>query len=190
LAPSRWRDFERRACRPAIFESLRFCKPSRQRATLTAAQIFMPQVEARRPLSFAQMNTRLLNQPSNATRRRSTERSRTAPPPTSTRRTLFASLASLKGGEGRGEESNCLPLNKLSIFKLTLFDLGAFLVQIPRPSMSARWQAERPRTASCLNSQRIASHAGMEYQKDLFTRLPAAKLTQLNAFTPAAWAKA
>ena len=150
----------------------------------------MPQVEARRPLSFAQMNTRLLNQPSNATRRRSTERSRTAPPPTSTRRTLFASLASLKGGEGRGEESNCLPLNKLSIFKLTLFDLGAFLVQIPRPSMSARWQAERPRTASCLNSQRIASHAGMEYQKDLFTRLPAAKLTQLNAFTPSAWAKA
>jgi hypothetical protein len=26
--------------------------------------------------------------------------------------------------------------------------------------------------------------------KDLFTRLPAAKITQINEFTPAAWAKA
>jgi hypothetical protein len=29
-----------------------------------------------------------------------------------------------------------------------------------------------------------------DYLKDLFTRLPAAKITQIKAFTPAAWAKA
>jgi transposase len=29
-----------------------------------------------------------------------------------------------------------------------------------------------------------------EYLKDLFTRLPAAKITQIKEFTPAAWAKA
>ena len=29
-----------------------------------------------------------------------------------------------------------------------------------------------------------------DYLKDLFTRLPAAKITQINEFTPAAWAKA
>jgi hypothetical protein len=29
-----------------------------------------------------------------------------------------------------------------------------------------------------------------DYLKDLFTRLPAAKITQIRAFTPAAWAKA
>jgi transposase len=29
-----------------------------------------------------------------------------------------------------------------------------------------------------------------EYLKDLFTRLPAAKITQIHEFTPAAWAKA
>jgi len=57
LVPSRWRDFERRADRLAIFESLRFGKRSRQRATLTSARIFMPQVAARRRLSFAQMDT-------------------------------------------------------------------------------------------------------------------------------------
>jgi transposase len=28
-----------------------------------------------------------------------------------------------------------------------------------------------------------------EYLKDLFTRLPAAKITQIKDFTPAAWAK-
>jgi len=29
-----------------------------------------------------------------------------------------------------------------------------------------------------------------EYLKDLFTRLPAAKITQIKEFTPAAWARA
>ncbi|MEI6392594.1 MAG: transposase domain-containing protein [Verrucomicrobiota bacterium] len=29
-----------------------------------------------------------------------------------------------------------------------------------------------------------------EYLKDLFTRLPAAKITQIKEFTPAAWANA
>jgi len=29
-----------------------------------------------------------------------------------------------------------------------------------------------------------------DYLKDLFTRLPAAKITQIREFTPAAWAKA
>jgi hypothetical protein len=29
-----------------------------------------------------------------------------------------------------------------------------------------------------------------EYLKDLFTRLPAAKITQIRDFTPTAWAKA
>ena len=29
-----------------------------------------------------------------------------------------------------------------------------------------------------------------EYLKDLFTQLPAAKITQIKEFTPAAWAKA
>jgi hypothetical protein len=29
-----------------------------------------------------------------------------------------------------------------------------------------------------------------DYLKDLFTRLPAAKITQIKEFTPAAWAKA
>jgi hypothetical protein len=29
-----------------------------------------------------------------------------------------------------------------------------------------------------------------EYLKDLFTRLPSAKITEIRRFTPAAWAKA
>lgn len=29
-----------------------------------------------------------------------------------------------------------------------------------------------------------------DYLKDLFTRLPAAKITQIKQFTPAAWARA
>jgi hypothetical protein len=29
-----------------------------------------------------------------------------------------------------------------------------------------------------------------DYLKDLFTRLPAAKITEIEQFTPAAWAKA
>ena len=92
-----------------------------------------------------------------------TERPRSALSPTAIRRPLFASLASPKGGEGRGEESNCLSLNKLSIFKQTLFSLRNLVVQTPCPSMSARWQAERPRTASCLNSQRVANPGAWRY---------------------------
>ena len=30
---------------------------------------------------------------------------------------------------------------------------------------------------------------GFDYLKDLFTRLPAAKITQIKEFTPAAWVK-
>jgi hypothetical protein len=33
-------------------------------------------------------------------------------------------------------------------------------------------------------------HQPVEYLKDLFTRLPAAKITQIKDFTPAGWAKA
>jgi len=32
--------------------------------------------------------------------------------------------------------------------------------------------------------------APYDYLKDLFTRLPAAKITQIKEFTPSAWAKA
>jgi hypothetical protein len=41
-----------------------------------------------------------------------------------------------------------------------------------------------------LGSCRQHSINPFDYLKDLFTRLPAAKITQINDFTPAAWAKA
>jgi len=57
LAKTRLRDFERQTYRLTIFEYLRFCKHSRQRATLTSARNFMQQVEERRRLPAAQLAT-------------------------------------------------------------------------------------------------------------------------------------
>ena len=42
---------------------------------------------------------------------------------------------------------------------------------------------------SLLGSCRRRGINPFDYLKDLFTRLPAAKITQINEFTPAAWAK-
>jgi integron integrase len=54
LAQARLRDFDRRAYRLAIFEYLRYCKHSRQRATLASARDFMHQVEETRRLPGSQ----------------------------------------------------------------------------------------------------------------------------------------
>ena len=43
---------------------------------------------------------------------------------------------------------------------------------------------------SLLGSCRRQDVNPFDYMKDLFTRLPAAKITQIKDFTPAAWAKA
>lgn len=55
LAQTRLRDSERRDYRLALFEFLRFCKQSRQRATLASARSFMQQVEERRRLPVSQL---------------------------------------------------------------------------------------------------------------------------------------
>jgi len=41
-----------------------------------------------------------------------------------------------------------------------------------------------------LGSYRRQGVNSFDYLKDLFTRLPAAKITQIHQFTPTAWAKA
>jgi len=51
----------------------------------------------------------------------------------------------------------------------------------------------RPRSAvnyTLLGSCRRHGINPFQYLKDLFTRLPAAKISQIKEFTPAAWAKA
>jgi integron integrase len=55
LAQARLRDLERQAYRLAIFEFLRFCKRSRQRATVVAARDFMQDVVDRRRLGVSQL---------------------------------------------------------------------------------------------------------------------------------------
>jgi integron integrase len=55
LAQARLRDLERQAYRLAIFEFLRFCKRSRQRATVEAARDFMQDVVDRRRLGVSQL---------------------------------------------------------------------------------------------------------------------------------------
>ena len=55
LARVRLKDLERRAYRSAILEYLRFCKQSRQQATVASARKFMEQVEARRRLGVSQL---------------------------------------------------------------------------------------------------------------------------------------
>ena len=56
LAQARLRDFERQAYRLAIFEYLRFCKHSRQRASIDSARAFMQQVEDRRQVRVSQLS--------------------------------------------------------------------------------------------------------------------------------------
>jgi hypothetical protein len=48
----------------------------------------------------------------------------------------------------------------------------------------------RIRAATLPGSCRRHGINPFDYPKDLFTRLPAAKITQIKEFTPAAWAKA
>ncbi len=55
LAQARLRDLDRQAYRLAIFEFLRFCKRSRQRATVGAARDFMQDVVDRRRLGASQL---------------------------------------------------------------------------------------------------------------------------------------
>jgi hypothetical protein len=55
LAQSRLRDFERQAYHIAILEFLRFCKYSRQQASIDSARGFMQQVEDRRQLKVSQL---------------------------------------------------------------------------------------------------------------------------------------
>jgi integron integrase len=57
LAQSGLRDVDRRDFRIAIFEYLRFCKQSRQRATVASARSFMQQVEDRRRVPTAQLKS-------------------------------------------------------------------------------------------------------------------------------------
>jgi integron integrase len=57
LAKAPLKDLERRAYYRAIVEYLRFCKQSRQRATVASARMFMVQVDARRRLGASQMAT-------------------------------------------------------------------------------------------------------------------------------------
>jgi integron integrase len=55
LAKSPLKELERRAYYRAIVEYLRFCKQSRQRATVASARLFMEQAEARRRLGVSQL---------------------------------------------------------------------------------------------------------------------------------------
>jgi hypothetical protein len=55
LVRVRLKDLERRAYRSAILEYLRFCKQSRQQATVESARKFMEQVEGRRRLGVSQL---------------------------------------------------------------------------------------------------------------------------------------
>jgi len=55
LAKTRLKDLERRAYYRAIIEYLRFCKASRQRATVASAREFMEQVEGKRRLGTSQL---------------------------------------------------------------------------------------------------------------------------------------
>ena len=55
LAKARFKDLERRAYYRAIVEYLRFCKQSRQRATVASARQFMQQTEGRRRLGVSQL---------------------------------------------------------------------------------------------------------------------------------------
>ena len=57
LARVRLKELERRAYYRAIVEYLRFCKQSRQRATVASARMFMDQVAQRRRLRLSQMAT-------------------------------------------------------------------------------------------------------------------------------------
>lgn len=57
LAKTHLKELEQRTYRFAIMEYLRFCKRSKQRATLTSARQFMAQVEAQRPLGKSQLKT-------------------------------------------------------------------------------------------------------------------------------------
>jgi hypothetical protein len=57
LARVRLQELERRAYYRAIVEYLRFCKQSRQRATVASARMFMEQIEQRRRLGLSQMAT-------------------------------------------------------------------------------------------------------------------------------------
>jgi hypothetical protein len=57
LAGVRLQDLERRAYYRAIVEYLRFCKQSRQRATVASARQFMEQVQQRQRLGVSQMAT-------------------------------------------------------------------------------------------------------------------------------------
>src|ERR1035438_8221012 len=55
LAQFPLKELERRAYYRAIVEYLRFCKQSRQRATVASARLFMEQTEARRRLGAPQL---------------------------------------------------------------------------------------------------------------------------------------
>ena len=57
LAQSPLKELERRAYYRAIVEYLRFCKQSRQRATVASARLFMEQTEGRRRLGVSQLAT-------------------------------------------------------------------------------------------------------------------------------------
>ena len=57
LASVRLKELERRAYYRAIVEYLRFCKQSRQRATVASARMFMEQVQQRQRLGVSQMAT-------------------------------------------------------------------------------------------------------------------------------------
>jgi integron integrase len=57
LARVRLKELERRAYYRAIVEYLRFCKQSRQRATVASARMFMEQVQQRQRLGVSQMAT-------------------------------------------------------------------------------------------------------------------------------------
>ena len=83
----------------------------------------------------------------------------------------------------------------LTLFTRSTLNLHPSTIKNP-PTIAARKSPGQSAPAQCnaviytlLGSCRRQGINPFDYLKDLFTRLPAAKITQIKKFTPAAWAK-
>jgi hypothetical protein len=84
----------------------------------------------------------------------------------------------------------------LTLFTRATLNLHPSTIKKP-PTIAARKSPGQSAPARCnaviytlLGSCRRHGVNPFDYLKDLFTRLPAAKITQIQEFTPAAWARA